>query len=562
MHGKRKRDVRPLTEEERKKTEEQGDKIIGLINEFLSIRHGKKLVNNPGEYCDLVATMCPDLPTIYNYKREVLIKQFKESKSPKDKYKTLMNELQLVTALLKKSPKSYSLWSYRQWLVLQCRELERLYNKLKAAKEAELKKLIEQQQQDGQLIQKEDLQKQQEPEEPIPQVVELELKLCNKMLDMDERNFHCWNYRNWLINDVEMNSLTYIEREITYTQQKYENNFSNFSALHFRSKNLIKKYDQDLESLYKSVSTSPEEEQKNIKSRIRELIQYKVPLQNIKDELELIKNAIFIQPNEQGVWLYHKWLVSLLAPFRFISVNSTDKENTSLQITCSSKIISNNLASTILLYDQSGSHINNLTIEEVRNQVGQIFNIKADKQIQKVTVSQPQNIQMHVIDYQISKRNLIASEFVLDESRQKYKLEKLNEQDYQFSEVAYQILQEEQQFVDEIIENEKQSKFAHFHKLYLIQVQQGLDLVFKTDQHHLSLESTSNILKAIQSLNMIAKKQTNYLKNLENQYQSLLTLQQTLEKQTSGQQVEKFSIPSSPTYEVDLFLPYHSLLQQ
>lgn len=74
MHGKRKKDVRPLTEEERKKTEEQGEKIIGLINEFLSIRHGKKPVNNPGEYCDLVATMCPDLPTIYNYKREVLIK--------------------------------------------------------------------------------------------------------------------------------------------------------------------------------------------------------------------------------------------------------------------------------------------------------------------------------------------------------------------------------------------------------------------------------------------------------------------------------------------------------
>lgn len=38
------------------------------------------------------------------------------------------------------------------------------------------------------------------------------------MLDMDERNFHCWNYRNWLINEVEKNSLLYIERELAYTQ--------------------------------------------------------------------------------------------------------------------------------------------------------------------------------------------------------------------------------------------------------------------------------------------------------------------------------------------------------
>ena len=31
-------------------------------------------------------------------------------------------------------------------------------------------------------------------------ILDNEIKLCAKMLAMDERNFHCWNYRGQMIN--------------------------------------------------------------------------------------------------------------------------------------------------------------------------------------------------------------------------------------------------------------------------------------------------------------------------------------------------------------------------
>lgn len=60
-----------------------------------------------------MASMCPDLPTIYNYKREVMIETLSKIPDPRDKYKQLANELMLITSFLKRSPKSYGIWAYR-----------------------------------------------------------------------------------------------------------------------------------------------------------------------------------------------------------------------------------------------------------------------------------------------------------------------------------------------------------------------------------------------------------------------------------------------------------------
>eukprot|EP00330_Aristerostoma_sp_ATCC50986_P001700 CAMPEP_0114577312 /NCGR_PEP_ID=MMETSP0125-20121206/1987_1 /TAXON_ID=485358 ORGANISM="Aristerostoma sp., Strain ATCC 50986" /NCGR_SAMPLE_ID=MMETSP0125 /ASSEMBLY_ACC=CAM_ASM_000245 /LENGTH=108 /DNA_ID=CAMNT_0001766527 /DNA_START=337 /DNA_END=663 /DNA_ORIENTATION=- len=73
-------------------------------------------------------------------------------------------------------------------------------------------------------------------------IIKAELMLCETMLGRDERNFHVWNYRNWIVNSIKGPENDTVLKELKFLDQKLEQNFSNFSALHFKSKNLVSKY--------------------------------------------------------------------------------------------------------------------------------------------------------------------------------------------------------------------------------------------------------------------------------------------------------------------------------
>lgn len=103
-----------------------------------------------------------------------------------------------------------------------------------------------------------------------------EMKLCDLYLDLDSRNFHCWRHRSFLIEHAKLSKLD----ELKFTYEKICSNFSNYSSWHYRSK-LI-------ESLYS---------ENQIDSEI------------FKNELNLIENAIFTDPNDQSAWIYEKWLL-------------------------------------------------------------------------------------------------------------------------------------------------------------------------------------------------------------------------------------------------------------
>ena len=44
-----------------------------------------------------------------------------------------------------------------------------------------------------------------------------------------------------------------------------------------------------------------------------------------ESDFELVKNAIYIQPNEQGMWQYYYWLLNLAQPFGVTKVEAEER---------------------------------------------------------------------------------------------------------------------------------------------------------------------------------------------------------------------------------------------
>ncbi|KAG7341153.1 protein prenyltransferase alpha subunit repeat-containing protein [Nitzschia inconspicua] len=251
----------------------------------------------------------PDPLNLWNHRREVLLTMMSNddnddpsetTKIHNDKYdKILETERGLTQAALQRNPKSYGTWFHRKW-ILQT-----------------IKPVV------------------------VEAILKEELALTTLFLSLDERNFHCWNYRRFVVAcmagnwngdwDVPIHknatttetttmtstnklmgpqvlpskgtgwdsstilpeTLTHtipqalLRSEFEFTANKIKDNFSNFSAFHYRSQ------------LLDFVVLSDDDD-------------YDDQEDSLLQEFQLIEDAICTEPDDQTAWWYHAILLDKL----------------------------------------------------------------------------------------------------------------------------------------------------------------------------------------------------------------------------------------------------------
>ena len=246
--------------------------------------------NKSPEALNLTANLLrinPDYYTLWNYRREILISMHGESlglsidididiskdhsisnssrsKIAEDIGSVVRDgEMKLSQEAIMKNPKSYGAWWHRVWIMqrFQCDYIA-------------------------------------------------EIGLCTQFLMEDERNFHCWNYRRYVVEAGQQSGSTIrAEDEFRYSTEKIEQNFSNYSALHHRSVYITKLaahgYEGmgirmgvggiDTDTAAEAVSASMNVEKKKAALRV---------------EFAIVLNGVCVEPYDQSFWWYYRFLLT------------------------------------------------------------------------------------------------------------------------------------------------------------------------------------------------------------------------------------------------------------
>jgi len=232
MHGRLK--VRTTAEQDEIKRKEREKKSIAFTNGMSHVFQNRNIEKENESNLKISQKLLsgnPDVSTLWNIRKEIFLNMLTREGNIDELFH---EELMFLQNCLLVNPKSYGVWNQRVFV---------------------LKNMIK------------------------PNWNE-ELKLCDLFLKHDARNFHCWDYRRYVVKNANITP----EAELEFSMKKITENFSNYSSWHYRSKLLPLIYPDEV---------SP--------GRVKEEVLLK--------EFELAQNAFFTDPNDQSAWFYQRWLL-------------------------------------------------------------------------------------------------------------------------------------------------------------------------------------------------------------------------------------------------------------
>ncbi|EMG46909.1 Geranylgeranyl transferase type-2 subunit alpha [Candida maltosa Xu316] len=232
-------------------------KYRDLTSEIFELRDKKTYNDEALLKTNEILLINPEFYTMWNYRREIL----NTYKPDLTVYEDILNQdLNFVLAQLKRFPKCYWIWNHRRWLLFELVSIGKVNWKY-------------------------------------------EFGIVSKLLELDQRNYHGWHYRRFVVSNMELECKDDLPKilkinldEFNYTTQKIQKDFSNFSAWHNRAK-LIPKIHDLIHKNQGLPSSSETDLFQNTKSIL-------------DNDLEMIKTGIYMSPEDTSVWYYLQWLLS------------------------------------------------------------------------------------------------------------------------------------------------------------------------------------------------------------------------------------------------------------
>ncbi|KAK8807331.1 hypothetical protein WA158_004090 [Blastocystis sp. Blastoise] len=253
MHGRVRR-VTEKTIEEISEEQAKAKKYVTLEKMCFAMKAKGDYSPTAIELSTKLLSLNPDVTSIWNYRKEYIKNTLAQANLADESRKSFIaDELFLTQSIIQnKDTKCYPLWHHRKWLFTL----------------------------EPSLLTKD------------------EIKLCEKLFLVDERNFHCWNHWKFVCTHLHLS----INEMLEFTYKRIEHNFSNYSAWNYRLSLLSEGY-------------------------INNLIDFDIK-EFIDKDLSLILNALYTEPDDQSSWYYQKSLFEFL---KSTTIYTNDEINSMIQ---------------------------------------------------------------------------------------------------------------------------------------------------------------------------------------------------------------------------------------